>query len=99
MKRNIGLSALTLVLCAGCVMVPQNVITLPGGYRIAAPKNVNIEDFEASFTNGALSGIKFKKWSSTNDSAVISKTAAGQVEMIKAAGEVAAKAVAASKGP
>lgn len=91
-----GCMLLALPLLTGCTTVPTNQITLPGGYSVAAPKNVDIRDFKATLPDGTK--VEFSRWSSTNDARVVSAAAAGNALQIESALKGAVNLLEAYKG-
>lgn len=87
-----------LLLCAsvplwfltGCSImhgpVPANSIVIhapSGDYKVATPKNVAIEKFQAAVDSNGVFRVTFDKWTSTNDPEVIGKSFAGQAAVTR----------------
>lgn len=98
-------AAILLVALSGCVNVPKTAIEVPtarGIVRIKAPKDSTIEGLQADFEKGKVS---IEKYQARMNPEVVSASAAGTVEIIRAYGELAnrmaelgLKGLAASQG-
>jgi hypothetical protein len=87
-RKLFCLLAIPLLLAVtGCRSpVPANTISIKsprGDWRIATPKNVNIQGLAASVDTNGVFSLRFDKWTSTNDPEVISKAAAGQAAIAR----------------
>lgn len=81
--------SLSAILLAGCVEVPMTTITVPtanGIVKISAPKDTDITGLKANFEKGTVTLDSYKARMNPD---IISASAVGQMELIKAYGELA----------
>jgi len=92
--KHKALLALILALpwLEGCILPPQNslLVTLPNGTKVSytSRKQVKITDFKSTHDTNGVPLISFSNLESTNDPQVINATAAGQVAIMKEAGNL-----------
>jgi hypothetical protein len=76
------LSILFILILTGCVMVPASKIQIGPAY-LRIPKNIEVQGLEVVINSESNFTVKATSIKSFNDPAVIDKTAAGEVAIMR----------------